>query len=372
MRPWIIVLSSAVVAAAAVIGVARSGLSTAPNPAIASNLTLLLPTLAVTALAVYALCVILLTSALLVGASLQLRRLLNRYPARLRSMQPDWMAAFEGSALRPLMPRPAMFQPRSAADGLVTLQDRFRPAEARRELARLHYIWAARTHFFSALILLTATAALGEAQRYTALPILPGPVPTIAAILAIVGLMLVAVLGRIAIDVTVEPLIETMTQLPVERPETALLRRAVESIETAGAARTVREADMSAAAPQISEQFISAFEEGYHALSDAIGRLSATTEGAAATTRSSIEALETTFRATELSERTAAQNTPTDTAELARLRDAVTALTSVLERVGGVSSTPTESDGSTGAPDLSSSDREPNIARELRRLLQEI
>src|SRR5215469_3232099 len=124
MRPWIIVLSSAVVAAAAVIGVARSGLSTAPNPAIASNLTLLLPTLAVTALAVYALCVILLTSGCLVAASLQLRHRLNRYPARLwSSMHPDWMAAFEASTLRRLMPRPAILHRRSvAADGLVTLQ----------------------------------------------------------------------------------------------------------------------------------------------------------------------------------------------------------------------------------------------------------
>ena len=41
-------------------------------------------------------------------------------------------------------------------------------------MARLYHIWAARTHFFSALIVLAAAAALGLAQQHGALPVVAG------------------------------------------------------------------------------------------------------------------------------------------------------------------------------------------------------
>ena len=141
MRPWIIVLSSAVVAAAAVAALARPALSLAPPAAILPGLMPLLPTLVVAALAVYALCAILLTSGNLIAEALRLRRHLDRNPPHHGPARPDWTAAFERSGLRRLIPPPAAVQPRPApADGTVVLQGRFRAArgKARGRAALLH------------------------------------------------------------------------------------------------------------------------------------------------------------------------------------------------------------------------------------------
>ena len=136
--------------------------------------------------------------------------------------------AFAASGLRRLTPLPAHLQPRpTRPDDTLVLQSRFQPEEARREITRLCYIWAARTHFFSASIALAALVALGAAQQHAPLPVVPGFIPAIPAGLILVGLILLAVLARLAIDVVIDPLIEMIAAFPAELVDVALLRRAV-------------------------------------------------------------------------------------------------------------------------------------------------
>ncbi len=376
MRPWMIVLSSAAVAIVAAAAIARPELSLTQRSAIVPSLMPLLPKLAVTALAAYALCAILLTAGSLVGSSLRLRRHLARTPAHHGPAGSDWTAAFEASALRRLAPALAFAPPRPPrADGTVVVQGRFRPEEARRETARLCYIWAARTHFFSALIVLAAAVGLGVAQQYGPLPVSIGPIPTVPAASIVIGLMLLAVLTRLAVDVTVEPLIEMVARLPAEPVEVALLRRAIELLEAGRVPAAARDAVAPVAAMQIPDRLVGVFEEGHRALVDAVERLSATTAVLAATARSSIEGLETAVRDSELRGQPAAETSIIDSAGLSRLQDVVAALTAALERVPAW---PTAGDSVAGdsaagiGPGPSRREAEPDLARELKTLLQEI
>lgn len=369
MRPWIIVLSSALLALVTVGVLIRPELIMTPHSAILPSMLPLLPTLVVTGLAVYALFAILLTSGNLIVEAFGVRRHLIRNPPHHGPAQPDWTAAFSRSELRQLVPAPAAVQPRPApVDGTIVLQGRFQPREARREVGRLFYIRAARAHFFSALIVLTAGVVLGAAQAHAPLPFLPGPIPTIPAALAVAGLVLLAVLSRIAVDVAAEPLIEIIERMPAEPTETGLLRRTIELLKTPSAIQSPRDSSTPAPAVQIPERLSTVLEQGHRALFDAIERLSKTTDGLATTTRSSIEALEATFRATELRQQTMAQNAVVDTVAMTDLRDAVAALTAVLE---GVRDAPTPAEGEPGTA-LSRQRQQPDLALELRKLLQEI
>jgi hypothetical protein len=371
MRPWIIMASSAIVAFAAAGALARPELSLTSHGGIWPSLAPLVPTLVVTALAVYALCAVLLTSCDLIADALRLRRHLERSPPYRGPARPAWTAVFEGSGLRRLIPPPAAVQPRPApVDGTVVLQGRFQPGAARREVARLYYIGMARTHFFSALIVLAAGAVLGTAQQHGPLPIMPGPIPTVPAALAVAGLVLLALLARIAVDVTAEPLVEMISRLPAEPPEAGLLRRATEVLETGVTNRPAREAATPAAPQPIPERLATVFEQGHRALFDAIERLSNTTDGLATTTTSSIEALEAAFRATELRQQAAVRDTAAETTAMSDLRDAVSALTALLERVRSAPVTPDTAFDTT--PDSPRRDREPELAQQLRKLLQEI
>jgi hypothetical protein len=370
MRPWIIVLSSATVAICAAAAMAWPGLSLTPPAAIAPALIPLMPTLVVTALAVYALCAIVLAAGNLVVVSLWLRRHFAPNSAHQGAAPPGW-AAFAESGLRRLAPPLANLQPGSARpDGMVVLQSRFHPEEARKEVARLYYIWAARTHFFSALIALACAVALGAAQQHGPLPLVTGLIPTVPAGLILVGLILLAILARLAVDVTIEPLIEAIAGFPTEPIDVSLLRRAVELLEVAPTPRRERDLGDSASISQIPNRLVSALEEGHRTLSDAIERLSATTDGLAATAQSSIETLESTFRGAEQRQRPAIP-AAADMAELSQLRQAVVALTAALEHIppGPAASR----DMATGT-DLSTRRREaqPDLADQLKQLLQEI
>ncbi len=371
MRPWIIVASSAIAGTVAAAALIRPELASIPHAALLPSLAPLLPTLAVTWLAVYALFAILLTSADLIAEALRLRRHLDRNPPYRGPARPGWTAAFDGSGLRRLIPAPAAVQPRPPpADGTVVLHGRFSAPAARREVARLYYIGAARTHFFSALIVLAAAAVLGAAQQHGPLPMPAGPIPTIPAALAVVGLALLAVLARIAVDVTAEPLIEIISRLPAEPAEAGLLRRTAELLDTTAPANPARDAAAPVAALQVPDRLAAVLEQGHRALSAAIERLSTTTEGLAATTTSSLEALETAFRATELRQQTAGQDGAVDAAAMSQLRDAVSTLTAVLERLR--SAPAAEAAAAEGDAGGARRDREPDLAQELRKLLQEI
>jgi hypothetical protein len=372
MRPWIIVLSSTAVAIAAAAAIARPALSLTPPAAIIPALMPLVPTLVVTALAVYALCAIVLTASTLVVVSLGLRRQLTYGAAHLGSARADWTAALADSGLQRLAPLPAFLQPRSIrSDGVVVLRGQFHPGEARREMAQLYYIWAARTHFFSALIALAGAVALGVAQQHGPLPLVPGLIPTMPAGLILAGLILLAILARLAIDVTIDPLIEAISGCPAESLEVALIRRAVDLLETAPTPRADRDLADPAPISSIPDRLIGALEEGHRALTDAIERLSTTTDGLASTTRSSIEAVESSLRAAEQRQSSMAVSGTADAAELSQLRQAVVALTSALERIptGSVASKDT-------APGAEPASRhraaQPDLADQLKQLLQDI
>jgi hypothetical protein len=330
-------------------------------------LTPLLPAVLVAALTVYALCAILLTSGDLIIGGLQLRHYLAHNPPHTGSAWPDWVAAFDSSRLQRLLPPRAAVQPNPVpADGAVVLQGPFEPHEAWREVARLYYIGAARAHFFSALVMLVAGVMLGAAQAHGPLSFLPGPIPTVPAALAVAGLVLLAILARIAVDVAAEPLIETISRLPAETTEVGLLRRIAELFAAAPPANRPPAAAAPAPTLAIPERLDEILEQGYRAVFEAIERLSVTTEGLATTTRASVEALEAAFRAAEQREPAGSPFSAGDAAVMTELRDAVRGLTAVLEHVRHAPAI----EGDVEPPAFHG--RGPDLALELRKLLQEM
>jgi hypothetical protein len=291
MRPWMIVLSSAiaaiVVAAAMVepelVGALRSDF----GPILLAHLSML----AVAAIAVYALCAVLLASGTLIGDALSVRRRLGRIGRYPRPTQSDWTTAFGSTKLHRLLPSPVSDPARRAgADETILLQHPFSAVTARAEIARLHYLWLARTHFFSALIVLAALVGLRLVQDHGSVPFLLAEIPAISASLMLVGLILLAILSRIAIDVSTEPLIETISQLAGEHLEIGLLRRLVEVIE---AVSTVTAVNVGAPAStlQLPRRLEAAIEEGQRGLLDAARHLSVTTDALGARIGSSVDAL---------------------------------------------------------------------------------
>jgi hypothetical protein len=418
MRAWIIVLSSAVLALAAAAMMIHTLFNGLPRAAILPGLVPLSPAIAVVVLAVYALCALLLMSGDLTADALRVRYHLARDQTHDSEPGPDWMAAFARSALQRLAP------PSTAIDGTV-LQTQFQPHRARREVARLWYIGAARVHFFSALFVLAAAVILGAAQARGPLPLVPGPVPTIPAAIAVAGLALLAILSRIAVDVAAEPLIEALSRLPVTRDDTELLHRAVERFAAAPAASGPSTAAtvsvqiperIGAALEQVHRVLIEAIEQ-LSATADGLGlttrssfeaieRLSATADGVAQTTRSSVEAIErlsattdglaqTTQSSVEAIERLSAtadglaqttrssidaleaaigreaapaQAGAVDTAAIGELRDAIIALSALLQRASSASTS------APGQPAAATPGRtpDPDLALELHKLLQEV
>jgi hypothetical protein len=178
----------------------------------------------------------------------------------------------------------------------MLLQHPFSAVEARGEIARLHYLWLARTHFFSALIVLTALVGLGLAQDHRSVPFLLGEIPAISAILMLVGLILLAILSRIAIDVATEPLIETISQLAAEHTEIGLRRHLVEVIEAVSTATAVNVA-APASTLQLPERLEAVIEEGQRGLLDATRHLSRTTDAVGARIGSSVDALNAAINA---------------------------------------------------------------------------
>src|SRR6516164_11554279 len=234
MRPWMIVLSSVIAAIVVAGGLVEPKLLEAPRSDFGTILLAHLSMLAVAALAVYALCAMLLATGTLIGDGLSLRRRLGRIANYARPTLRDWATAFGSTEWRGLAPLPAT-EPAGRAGGneAILLQQRFSASAARGEIARLHYLWLARSHFFSALIVLTAMAGLGLAQDHGSAPATLGAIPTVSAILILAGLILLAILGRIALDVSAEPLIDAISQMPAEPLEVTFLRRAIELTEAA-------------------------------------------------------------------------------------------------------------------------------------------
>ena len=369
MRPWMIVLSSAIGAIVVTTALVGPDLLEASRSDFGSILSQRLSVLAVAALAVYALFAMLLTTGTLVANALFLRHRLGRTGGYRTPAQRDRMAA-SSIGLQRLVPR-LVAEParRAGASETSLLQSRFEPGTARSEIARLHYIWLARTHFFSALIVLGALIGLGLTQDHGAVPLLLGAIPTIAASLILVGLILLAILGRIAIDVSIEPLIETISQQAVEHVEVGLLRRAVEALEAACTAAAIS-AKRPPSTLQLPERLDVAIEEGQRALLDAVGHLSATTDALGAMVRSAVDALKAAI-GTMAAELPPLADRSNEASGFSELQGAVEALTAVLERLTTLPENVEEP--SLGA-DYAAHHKvqEPRLARELRNLLQEI
>ena len=363
MRPWMIVLSSAVGAIGAAGAMVGPELLQAPRSDFGSMLLPRLSMLAVAAIAVYALCAMLLASGTLIGDALSVRRRLGRIGRYPRPAQSDWTTAFGSTELHRLLPSPVADPARRAgADETILLQQPFSAVAARAEIARLHYLWLARTHFFSALIVLAALVGLRLVQDHGSVPFLLAEVPAISAILMLVGLILLAILSRIAIDVATEPLIETISQLAAEHLEIGLLRRLVEVIEVVCTVNV----GAPASTLQLPGQLEAVIEEGQRGLLDAARHLSVTTDALGAKIGSSVDALMAAINMATV------QHPPTADREIeafgfSELRSAVEALTAVIERLTTV---PDTSLGAGGA--ASRKVQEPHLAHELRELLQEI
>jgi len=368
MRPWMTVLLStacAVLAAALagpeVLGAARTGSWTAVIPGLSM--------LAVAALAVYALCAMLLATGALLTEALLARHRLGRAGGYRTLTAPDWIAALGTNGLHRMISRPVAEPVLGAeADSNIQLPWRFDAGMARREISRLHYIGLARAHFFSALIVLSALVGLGIAQDHEAARSAVGTIPTTPALLILIGLILLAILSRIAVDVAVEPLIEAISELPAEAVEIRLLRRAVEILESAAAASGARGPLATLPAPDRLDAVI---EENHRMLLDAVRHLSASTDALGATMRSSLNALGEAMSLTQAQLPVTADSGNTDTYKFAELQGAVEDLTAVLMRLTAIPDTAQESSVSAELP-APSRVQEPRLARELRRLLQEI
>lgn len=374
MRPWMIVSSGAIGAIIVAFALAAPEVVNAPRSDIGPILLAHLPALAVAALAVYALFTILLATATLVADIFRLRRDLARTVSDREPVRQDWITAFGANGLRQLAPRLAPVTARSAThDGSIMLEAGFAAGEARSEIARLYYIALARCHFLTALVVLAAIVCLGLTQGHRLLPFEFGAIPMASAILTLVALVLLAVLGRIAVDVTAEPLLETIAQLPTERAEIRLLRRAVELLELACEGSPADDRERVAPA-QIPERLAAVIEQGHDALIDAVGRLSQNTEALTATMRESLESFEA-LRENAAHQAPANDANVVGALEFPELRGAIEELTGVLQRLSAVPEdaprpAPAREPAEPVLPPRSAPT--PRLARELRRLLQEI
>jgi hypothetical protein len=366
MRPWMIVLSSAIGAVAVAVALVGPELLDTARSDLGSILWPRLPALAVAVLAVYALLAMLLTTGTLVGDALFVRYRLGRPGVYRTPDQSDWMAAFGSIGLQRLIPR-LVAEPirQTGGSGTILLRSRFEPGAARGEVARLHYIWLARTHFFSALIVLGALIGLGFAQDRASVPLILGAIPTVAGSLILIGLILLTILGRIAIDVSSEPLIEAISRQAARHAEVELLRRVIEVLEAAGTGATI-DASARPSTLQPPEGLDVIIEQGQRALLDAVRHLLTTTETLGATMRSSIDALRTAI-GTMAAEPPPLADRSREAFGFSQLQAAVEALTAVLERLTTMPETVEEP-----SPGARPKVQEPRLAGELRRLLQEI
>jgi hypothetical protein len=363
MRPWMIVLASAIGAFVVACAMVGPELLEAPHSAFEAILLRHLGMLAVAAVAVYALCAMLLGTGILIGDALSVRRRLGLISVHPKPKRLDWTKAFGSTELHRLAPSlVADSTGRAGVNDKVLLPHRFSAAAARGEIARLYYLWLARVHFFSALIVLIAFVGLGLAQDYGSVPVLLSEIPTISAILMLVGLILLAILGRIAIDVSTEPLIEAISDLAAEHLEVGLLRRLIEVLE-AVCTTTAVNVGTPASALQLPERLEVLIEEGHRGLVDAAKHLSAATDALAATLGSSADGL--TAISTAVAQLPPIADHRNQAFGFAELQGAVETLTAALERLTATPDTIEE-------PSARGKVQEPSLARELRQLLREI
>ena len=370
MPTWSTVLSSAIGAILLATALAVAEVMNAPRSEIGTMLIPHLPVLAVGALGVYGLGAMLLTTINLVASMVWMRHHLRRVALGRTPVWRDWIAALGTDGFRRFVTRSAQAGPETVDSGGV-LSTPFTANEARSEVARRYYICLARTHFISVLIVLVGIVGLGAAQSHGALPFQTGVIPTVSAILIVAGLVLLAALGRIAIDVTAEPLLETIAQLAVEPEEIRLLRRVVSLLEP-GRDHPAGD-DRVDELPRLLERLAAAFEQGHLPFLDAVSRLSEIAQALEAAMRSSVEAFETTMRSAAAQQQLADDEKIAGAVSFPELQAAVEELTAVLSRLSAAPEDVEEA--TTLAAHAVPARRKapaPGLARELRSLLQEI
>jgi hypothetical protein len=370
MPTWSTVLSSAIGAILLATALAVAEVMNAPRSEIGTMLIPHLPVLAVGALGVYGLGAMLLTTINLVASMVWMRHHLRRVALGRTPVWRRLIAALGTDGFRRFVTRSAQAGPETADSGGV-LSTPFTADEARSEVARRYYICLARTHFISVLIVLVGIVGLGAAQSHGALPFQTGVIPTVSAILIVAGLVLLAALGRIAIDVTAEPLLETIAQLAVEPEEIRLLRRVVSLLEPGRDHPADERGDGLPA--RLLERLVAAFEQGHLPFLDAVSRLSEITQALEAAMRRSVEAFETTMRSAAAQQQLADDQKITGAVSFPELQAAVEELTAVLSRL---SAAPEDMEEATTLAAHAVPARRktpaPGLARELRSLLQEI
>lgn len=372
MPNWIIVLSSAIGAVVLATALAVAEAVNAPRSDIATVLMPDLPVLAVGALGVYGLVAMTLTTTNLVAGMIWMRHHLGRAALARTPAWQDWIAALGTSGVRRVATRSAQARLERADDSVV-LPAPFTATEARREIARRNYICLARTHFLSVLIVLVGIVGLGVAQNHGALPFQTGVIPTLSAILIVAGLLLLAALGRIAIDVTAEPLLETIAQLTAEPEELGLLRRVVSLLE-AGRDHSIAEDGIGELPARFPERLAAAFEEGHLPLLNAVSRLSEVAQALEVSMRTSVEAFETAMRSATAQQRPVDDDRIVGAMSFPELQAAVEELTAVLRRLSAVPENMEEATPLAGYAAVPARRKAPasGLARELRGLLQEI
>ena len=369
MPPWTIALSSAIGAILVVGALAVSEVINAPRSEIGTILLPHLPALAVGALGVYGLGAILLATTSLVAGILRMRQHLARAASNRAPTRHELLAALGANGLSGRAARRAQAWSQREDDGLV-VPTPLTASEARSEIARRLYLSLARSHFLSVLIVLVGIVGLGVAQNHGSLPFQTAAIPTVSAILIVAGLFLLAVLGRIAVDVAAEPLLEAIAQLAAEPVEVGLLRHVVALLDEA---RHGPAADNRSGEPaRLPDLLVATFEQGHRSLLDAISRLSEHSQALEAAMRTSVDALATTMRSAAAQQRPVEDDTTADATAFPELQAAVEELTAVLRRLSAV---PEPAEDISLAGDIVPSRRRapaPGLARELRRLLQEI
>jgi hypothetical protein len=364
-------LSSAIGAIVLATALAVAEVMNAPRSEVGTILISHFPVLAVGALGVYGLGAMLLTTINLVANMMWARRHLGRVALGRTPAWRGWIAALGTDRFRRFVTRSALAGPETADTGGVPSTP-FTGDAARSEVARRYYISLARSHFISVLIVLVGIVGLGVAQNHGALPFQTGVIPTVSAILIVAGLVLLAALGRIAIDVTAEPLLENIAQLAVEPEEIRLLRRVVSLLE-AGSDHPVGDDRIDEMSARLPERLVAAFEQGHLPFLDAVSRLSEITQAIEAAMRTSVEAFETTMRSAAAQQQAGDDDKIAGGISFPELQAAVEELTAVLRRL---SAAPEDiEEATTLAAHAVPARRKapaPGLARELRRLLQEI
>jgi hypothetical protein len=331
-----------------------------------------LPVLTVGALGVYGLGAILLTTINLVASMIWMRHHLGRIALGRTPVWHIWIATLGTGGFRRLAARSAQAGPETAdSSGVPTAP--LTADEARSEVARRYYICLARGHFLSVLIVLVGIIGLGVAQNRGVLPFQTGAIPTVSATLIVAGLVLLAVLGRIAIDVTAEPLLETIAQLTVEPEEIRLLRHVVSLLDAGRDHPVVGDDRIGELPARLPERLAAAIEQGHLSFLDAVSRLSEVTQALEAAMRTSVEAFETTMRSAAAQQRPADEDKTAGAMSAPELQAAVEELTAVLRRLS-VAPEDVEEAATLAAHAVPARHRAPapGLARELRSLLQEI